>query len=128
AFLPFIEKVADMAGFSSTATTEAARFKEAVTREAPDVVLLDLQMPGCDGVELLRFLSDSRCAAKIFLVSGFDPRVLELARRMGEEFRLDMADPLQKPVRPQELRQILTRLRSRNFAPDGASLREAIEE
>jgi EAL domain-containing protein (putative c-di-GMP-specific phosphodiesterase class I) len=128
AFLDIIERVAQSAGFTATTTTDPARFKEAVEAESPDVVLLDLQMPDCDGVEFLRFLADKACRAKIFLVSGFDPRVINLARDMGDDFRLDMGEPLQKPVRPVELRQMLARLRSKSFEPDASALRQALAE
>jgi EAL domain-containing protein (putative c-di-GMP-specific phosphodiesterase class I) len=128
AFLDIVKRVAHSAGFSATVTSDPARFKEAVANESPDVVLLDLQMPECDGIEFLRFLADRECLAKIFLISGFDSRVLKLARSMGEDFRLDMGESLQKPLRPAELRQILARLRSHSFEPDAGSLRQALEE
>ena len=60
-------------------------------------------MPGMDGVELLRFLADEDYNAPVLIVSGFDRRVLESAFRLGEALGLNMAGPLEKPVRLDQL-------------------------
>jgi EAL domain-containing protein (putative c-di-GMP-specific phosphodiesterase class I) len=41
---------------------------------------------------------------------------------MGDDFRLDMGEPLQKPVRPVELRQMLAGVQSMSFEPDASAL------
>ena len=69
----------------------------------PDMVALDLGMPGMDGVELLRFLAEQDYRSPVLIVSGFDRRVLESAFRLGEALGLDMVGPLEKPVRLEEL-------------------------
>ena len=128
AFLAIIDKAATSAGFSVTTMSDPDCFRNAVRAEAPSMIILDLQMPNCDGVELLRFLAEENCRAKIVLMSGFDVRVLNLAAKVGQEFRLDMAMPVQKPIRPADLRQLLARFRSQSFQPDATSLRQALEE
>jgi YesN/AraC family two-component response regulator len=65
-----------------------------------------------DGVELLRFLAEEDSRATVLIISGFDRRVLESAFRLGEAMGLRMVGPLEKPVRFQELEQVLTELRS----------------
>ena len=75
------------------------------------MVALDLGMPGMDGVELLRFLADEGYRAPVLIISGFDRRVLESAFRLGEALGLQMAGPLEKPARLEELEAILNELR-----------------
>ena len=72
---------------------------------------LDLGMPGMDGVELLRFLAEQDFQAPVLIISGFDRRVLESAFRLGEALGLTMAGPLEKPVRLEELENLLNRLK-----------------
>jgi len=126
-FLDIIQRVAKSAGFAVTATTDPAEFWTSLAALPPSVVMLDLQMPGCDGIELLRVLSEAKSRAQVILMSGFDARVLILARDVGRDLGLDMGEPLQKPLRPAELRQILSKIRGKTFEPDTDGLREAIE-
>jgi len=76
------------------------------------VVALDLGMPGMDGVELIRFLADQDYRAPVLIVSGFDRRVLESAFRLGEALGLNMAGPLEKPVRLEALETLLHGLKA----------------
>jgi len=127
AFLEIIQKVGRSAGFAATVTTDPAHFRTALIAEPPSVVLLDLQMPQCDGVELLRTLAEAGCRARVILMSGFDARVLTLARDVGRDLGLDMGEPLQKPLRPADLRQVLLKIRGTSFEPDAEGLRAAID-
>ena len=56
------------------------RSAEAEAADA-DVILLDLMMPGIDGVTALRALAAARVKSRIVLVSGLDRRVIDSARR-----------------------------------------------
>ena len=127
AFLDIIRVVAKTANFAATVTTDPAAFKDALSAQPPSVVLLDLQMPGCDGIEMLHVLANAKCRAKIVLMSGFDARVMTLACGIGRDLGLDMGQPLQKPFRPAELRQVLASLRSNTLQVDAAKLHAAIE-
>lgn len=54
-----------------------------VEKHRPDVLLLDLAMPGMDGLEVIRVLRDTSPETKIVVLSGFTadrmaPRMLEL--------------------------------------------------
>jgi DNA-binding response OmpR family regulator len=112
ALADFVAQVATECGFQPILTRDDEEFRRAVIAERPDMVALDLGMPGMDGVELLRFLAEEDSRATVLIISGFDRRVLESAFRLGEAMGLRMVGPLEKPVRFQELEQVLTELRS----------------
>src|SRR5690606_33297575 len=69
-----------------------------ISEHHPDVVLLDLQMPQQDGIEVLRALAQADCEATIIFTSCMDSRVLRSAQLLGIELGLNMGLPLQKPV------------------------------
>jgi EAL domain-containing protein (putative c-di-GMP-specific phosphodiesterase class I) len=96
-----VSAIARRAGFEPRVTTDAARLEALLAPEVRAVVL-DLQMPGVDGVEVLRRLAAVGCTARVILVSGVDVPILRTAFHLGEEGGLDMAGRLQKPVRPAE--------------------------
>ena len=49
-------------------------------RRQPSLILLDLQMPGMDGIEALRYMGRQGVTSGILLASGMDQRVLASAR------------------------------------------------
>lgn len=128
ALLDLIQKVGESSGVTVNATTDPALFKEIVRKGTPDLVLLDLQMPDSDGVELLRFLADEKCTARIVLMSGFDTRLLDLAHTLGAELKLNMGDSVRKPFHVVALRKLLGDFKSRDFKPDAASLSQALAD
>jgi DNA-binding response OmpR family regulator len=108
----FLANAAREAGFDPVVTAEDQQFRDAFLAQRPDMVALDLGMPGMDGVELLRFLADHEYQPPVLIVSGFDRRVLESAFRLGEALGLSMAGPLEKPVRFEELEAMLNQLKA----------------
>lgn len=111
ALAEFVAQVARDCGFLPIHTADDREFREAFRAESPDIVVLDLGMPGMDGVELLRFLAAEDNQAPVLIISGFDRRVLESAFRLGEALGLEMVGPLEKPVRAHELEHLLSELR-----------------
>ncbi len=112
ALADFVAQVASECGFTPIRTSDDREFRDVVVDKQPDVVALDLGMPGMDGVELLRFLAEADHRAPVLIISGFDRRVLESAFRLGEALGLTMIGPLEKPVRFQDLEQVLVEIRS----------------
>ena len=99
-----VAKVARGCGYAVTVTTDAEEFVDRLIAVDPDVIVLDLSMPGTDGVELLRYLGTAKCRARILIMSGFDPRVLETTGKMGAALGLTIAGTLYKPARVADLR------------------------
>lgn len=75
----------------------------AVAEHAPDVVFLDIQMPGMDGFEVARRLAGSHMPAVIF-VTAYDQFALQA-------FEAHALDYLLKPINPGRLDEALARLR-----------------
>ena len=103
----FVANAAKMCGFDPISTDRDDDFRGRFVDDRPEMVALDLGMPGMDGVELLRFLSDQGFGGPVLIISGFDRRVLESAFRLGEALGLKMVGPLEKPARLDTLEAIL---------------------
>ena len=69
----------------------------------PDAVAVDLCVPGADGIEIIRLLAEEKYRGPVIIVSGLDQRILDAALRLGEAMGLNMAEPLAKPFRLEEL-------------------------
>lgn len=82
---------------------------ERIALAKPDVVLLDIQMPGQSGVDVARALS-GRARPEVIFVTAF-------SHWAAEAFELDAADYLLKPVRPDRLQEAMNRARRRLAGP-----------
>ena len=91
------------AGFDAAVTHDAAAFNEEIGRAAPDLIILDLQMPDTDGVEILRDLAAGGTTAGILLVSGMDNRTIAGAEHFGRNAGLKLVGTLQKPFTPETM-------------------------
>jgi DNA-binding response OmpR family regulator len=108
----FLANAARTSGFDPVITARDEEFRDSFVANAPEMVALDLGMPGMDGVELTRFLADQNYRGPVLIVSGFDRRVLESAFRLGTALGLNMVGPVEKPVRLEVLEELLTRLKA----------------
>ena len=77
-----------------------------IDRLQPDVVFLDVQMPGLTGFEVARRLLDNEAGAQIVFVTAFDQHAIEA-------FEVNAVDYLLKPVEGGRLEQALQRARRR---------------
>ncbi len=111
ALAAYLAEAARLSGYKPLVAIDDQDFKARLVAERPQMVALDLGMPGMDGVELLRFLADERFAFPVLIISGFDRRVLESAFRLGEALGLHMVGPLEKPTRLDDIADILNALR-----------------
>jgi EAL domain-containing protein (putative c-di-GMP-specific phosphodiesterase class I) len=116
------------AGFRTVPATSATRLRDVVADASPDVIILDLQMPGEDGVSALRHLADVKCTSKIFLVTGMDERTIASAEQYGLRRGLAVFGTLQKPFDPDELFARLEKAHAAIRPLTAADLEQAIEQ
>jgi DNA-binding response OmpR family regulator len=110
-FGKFVRKIGQSCGYEVLLTGDAVSFEIEYARGKFDLIMLDLQMPGTDGVELLRLLADRGCTVPILVMSGFDAKVIDTAHRLGAARGLQMSRVLTKPIRATELRTILNEVK-----------------
>ena len=94
----YIASIAEDGGWAIDLAATAAEFEAKVTAEAPDMIALDLAMPGRDGVELLRFLASANYLGNLIIVSACDEAVVETSAMLAREHGLALTGYLQKPV------------------------------
>src|SRR6059036_1315193 len=87
-----------------------------IDRLHPDVVFLDVQMPGLSGFEVARRLLDTEVPSHIIFVTAYDQHAIEA-------FEVNAVDYLLKPVDPARLEVALERAR-RRIATDRPATRD----
>ena len=101
-----VSALARTMGLVCETTKDAANFLERITPDT-SLIVLDLMMPGMDGIEVLRLLGKRHCKARILLMSGMDKRVLETAEKLAQSLGLPVVGHLQKPFPLNELKDVL---------------------
>jgi EAL domain-containing protein (putative c-di-GMP-specific phosphodiesterase class I)/CheY-like chemotaxis protein len=74
-----------------------------------DIIVCDLQMPGMDGIEVIRQLANDGFGGGIILVSGEDKRVLKTAVNMAEVRGLKVIGSLCKPMPVHEIISLMNK-------------------
>jgi len=88
---------------------------------AVDVVFLDINMPGMDGIEFIRRLVECRYSGSIVLVSGENSRILDSVEKLVQVHQLWLLGSLQKPVARGAVADLMKQLRPNAPAQGAAS-------
>ena len=114
----------DLVGTASDGDS-AVRMAEALN---PDAVLLDIAMPGLDGIDVARALARRRPSPAVIFVTAFDQFAVAA-------FEVAAVDYLMKPIEPGRLASALDRARlhiqhrhEQDAARDGADVSPFLEE
>lgn len=86
---------------------------EMTIAERPDLIFLDLRMPGIDGVETLRRLKAIDETLKIYIVTAFANEYLEQLKAINDEgFQFELAS---KPLSSEQIRNLAQAARIANL-------------
>ena len=69
-FVSTLAERLELRGLRATATTDGEHGLEAVTRLRPRVAVVDVKMPGIDGLKLLRRIREVSPATQVILLTG----------------------------------------------------------
>ncbi|NJN93134.1 MAG: response regulator [Anaerolineales bacterium] len=94
---------------------------ELARRATPDVVLMDIKMPGLDGLQAATMIRAELPATRIIILTAYDdfPYV-------QRAIKLGVVDYLLKPVRPAKLTELLTQL-YQQIQAERQQLQEVVE-
>ena len=103
----YIASIAEDAGWCVELAATAEEFEARVITDEPDMIALDLAMPGRDGVQLLRFLASINYLGNLIIVSACDAPIVETSAMLAREHGLALTGYLQKPVVADEFAALL---------------------
>jgi len=88
----------------------------------PDIVILDIMMPGMDGLEVLQLLKERHPEVDVIMVTG-----LSQIRTAVQAMKLGAFDYLPKPFDPDDLRHVVERVLERRsqLQPNGGASADA---
>ena len=101
-FVSTLAERMQMRGFDPEVAFSGEQALEMLKKDIPDVMVLDLKMPGIDGLEVLRRARKTHPRLQVIILTGHgSERDEEAARRLGA------FDHLQKPVDINELVEVM---------------------
>jgi len=110
--LKLIAHMLENQGCTSVATLDNGRDALEMVdspNERPDLILLDLNMPGMDGVEFVRHLVEHRYAGSLILMSGEDEHLLQASEQLVRAHKIPLLGCFHKPVTVEILASLLER-------------------
>lgn len=111
-------------GYKVTVASDGAEAMKRIEDEAPDVVLLDVWLPGADGIEVLQRIRKDRPELPVVLISGHG--TIETAVRAT---KLGAYDFIEKPLSIEKLLLTISRaLEHRRLTETNRALRQKFAE
>jgi len=75
--------------------------------DSPNLILLDLNMPGMDGLEFVRHLVERHFIGSLILISGEDERMQQSAEKLARAHKITVLGHLHKPASPEGLAELI---------------------
>ena len=107
-FRDFVNAVAVDMGFEVLGVGDGEEAEAAQKSFSPDLILIDMVMPGLDGIEVMRKMADNAVNARIVLVSGYSQAYMNAARAIATASCIASVQTVTKPFALDELRTILS--------------------
>jgi EAL domain-containing protein (putative c-di-GMP-specific phosphodiesterase class I)/CheY-like chemotaxis protein len=126
AVLDLVGNAAKQVGYAVASATSGARFVQLLESFQPSLVIIQLDLPDTDGVELLKSLAARACTAGVVIIGHDDERGLAAAHELGMSLGLAMAGALQRRLAAAELAAKLSALLQRSARIDVGELRRGI--
>ena len=105
-----IEAAARELGFEVLAIHDSDQFEKALGQIKPTIIFLDIAMPGRDGMELIGYLAAGNYPGKVVVMSGSDPRYIQISSTIAKSRGPIVAGALPKPFRKQQVVDLLKSL------------------
>lgn len=94
----------------ATASDGSEALSQIADGSSPDVMLVDLSMPGMGGAQLLRELAERGYKGAVVLVSGADEETLSFAQGLAQHHEVNVLGYIVKPLNPWALKEMLAKL------------------
>jgi CheY-like chemotaxis protein len=106
-FRAYVRRAAESMGFEVRETGDPTACADLVRAFGPDILVLDIVMPGMDGIEVVQAVAAAGYSGRVLLTSGYDPNYMTSAARLAE-IKGVRTEILPKPVRLDALRAALS--------------------
>lgn len=107
-FLKTLSQRLEMRGLKVTGATRGEEAVDLADKQTFDAIVIDLAMPGMDGLETLKRIKESHPEAEIIMLSGQGT-----VKTSIEAMKLGAEDFLEKPVDMQELLKKIKEMKSK---------------
>lgn len=103
-----VEHAARTLGFQVLSIHDSDQFEKAFSRIQPNVIFLDIAMPGRDGMQLIGHLAAGGYKGQIVIMSGSGTTYIEMSAASAKARGLAIAGVLPKPFRKQQVVELLS--------------------
>lgn len=125
-FHQILKEIGSHSGYAVEAAKSLQHLQISYMEFKPTLVFLDLNLEDSDGIEVIRYLADLECKVPIYIMSGFEEKVLLTAMHLGREKGLKIENIVRKPIGLEEVRAILEKHQNKNDAINLENLKDAV--